>query len=1329
MNQGIVRGVVSAVLLSVFHAPAAPTVALLDFRRAKDPNLLVPPYQGFTMLVQSELVDRSDCVLVERSAIADALAENELQAMTEAGYGRVAKMLRADLVIDGRFEGFQRKGWSTRRTGTRYDGTPIIDRKQHPKDVPDQRLSLLAIDTGRGLPLATNVVEFPNGMEPAKADLNLAGEVAGRLAELIELAEQRKRVIASQTVVAALHLWRTETLRAPQYDHVEADLIRELRLAARGGDFFIHSLGGAGEAVFERELSLLGLVTANTNAWREIADVYVWGEIQSNMGDPAIELTIWNGTAKPIILREVVPGMMPKELRPWPKDKNGKPYGTDKQEYHEWQAKRAPYRDLFPTNGMSLAVRTLAKKTLARAVKSTSGQSPLDVRKDLAAKFLAPFPRSETGQMSVRDRMAQRNSMSKTVNNWDVALGLRHVSMTPGQLESALRMGEIALFFDPGNQGVSEEFHKLIDRKLDAMEHGWPMNDFRSSLRWDEHVKRFGLQGNWAKSSGFQSSFKLEPYLWRWATLWREVTRDRHVSFGQTPTDKTGLFRNNVHEPPAPWMMTAEFRELVRMELARRLEVTLRYLAAGPTAVGRSRFISIRRDRRITRQWTGEKLNALIDLLMNPNHQVVSKAEAERLSDLVIRAKSNIYGRAPSSASRTASVQSGAITSDNTDSLQVFEEMKQLLQRQPGKKYPDEMAAFRYFSEQVGNLFADRKFEQLEQMMEHIRKHDGRFPSGAGFRQVFYDSVEKAEDKNWNAAIGRAKRWVDSVPGSATARIVRANLLKRHGWSIRGTGPARTVSADSWKRMREKMVEAEAVLKEAEKFSQDDPELYTARIGLIMAQSGPRYLMEKAFASAVALDPRYLPAYYSKALYLLPRWKGKSGDWQAFAREAGQRHLPEHGDSLFARIVIEMGFGIAPDELEIVSDATAGGLKISWTRLKPAIEEIMRHHPKSALFPSYLTGLCYRMGELEQGVSMLRALGDELIESASLTPWPFRSYREHLRLSKEPMARTPLRSWQVREGPLVSLWQTAFVPDSSAVVMPYDDGSVKFHSVADGKAICTIESSADLGGATSVAISSDSAHVAVGHSTDVARSKKPTLKVYSLADLKETTAREVTFTPWSLFFGANSKRLTAACGDNRVGGELWVLQLAEGTSTNAMVRRQWPFRHAFNMADSDRVIASYANGLAAWRGANNFDFTAGVARTETNAMNLYMHGLALSPDQRHIVIGRGGFQPTQIAPGRLEVRELKNIKQSRRTPKEDVAGVTAVAWSSDGRWIFSAGYDFAISIWDAQTLEKRAVLIGPSGAPSWITCSFDSRKLAVSEYSGKVNLFDLSFLY
>jgi hypothetical protein len=95
------------------------------------------------------------------------------------------------------------------------------------------------------------------------------------------------------------------------------------------------------------------------------------------------------------------------------------------------------------------------------------------------------------------------------------------------------------------------------------------------------------------------------------------------------------------------------------------------------------------------------------------------------------------------------------------------------------------------------------------------------------------------------------------------------------------------------------LASAAAVLKEATTLEGKCPHWFVIALWVGIGQSWDRQAFEQVFEAGVELEPTYYYLYQVKAMYLLPRWFGREGEWERFAEESTLKVGGDQGDIVF----------------------------------------------------------------------------------------------------------------------------------------------------------------------------------------------------------------------------------------------------------------------------------------------------------------------------------------------------------------------------------------------------------------------------------------------
>jgi WD40 repeat protein len=113
--------------------------------------------------------------------------------------------------------------------------------------------------------------------------------------------------------------------------------------------------------------------------------------------------------------------------------------------------------------------------------------------------------------------------------------------------------------------------------------------------------------------------------------------------------------------------------------------------------------------------------------------------------------------------------------------------------------------------------------------------------------------------------------------------------------------------------------------------------------------------------------------------------------------------------------------------------------------------------------------------------------------------------------------------------------------------------------------------------------------------------------------------------------------------------------------------------------------------------------------------------LAFAPDGKILAVG---FHNPASPPntGQLTLWDLESFREVKRTRPSAAEGLSALAFSSDGKTLVSAGH--VVKVWDAQTLEERQVLREHNGPVRDLAFSPNGSVLATSGDDRLIRLWD-----
>jgi hypothetical protein len=256
------------------------------------------------------------------------------------------------------------------------------------------------------------------------------------------------------------------------------------------------------------------------------------------------------------------------------------------------------------------------------------------------------------------------------------------------------------------------------------------------------------------------------------------------------------------------------------------------------------------------------------------------------------------------------------------------------------------------------SLFTAKDFDALDALARKHRESKEHYADGIWKLSEVYAGLQidkrSSSDTQWTEHLSALEEWGKTKP-SVTARVALADSLVSYAWRARGGD--RTVTREGRKLFGERLKQATGVLTEARNEARNLKELcprwwsvmLQAALGLGVDQTG----YDRIFNEAITIDSTYVPYYARKANYLLPRWHGRPGEWEAFIAKAADNIGGEDGDILYARVV---WFTHTYRMFSNIFDEN----HLSWPRTDRGFAALEKRYPDSLAVKSeraYLAGL------------------------------------------------------------------------------------------------------------------------------------------------------------------------------------------------------------------------------------------------------------------------------------------------------------------------------------------------------------------------------------
>lgn len=246
---------------------------------------------------------------------------------------------------------------------------------------------------------------------------------------------------------------------------------------------------------------------------------------------------------------------------------------------------------------------------------------------------------------------------------------------------------------------------------------------------------------------------------------------------------------------------------------------------------------------------------------------------------------------------------------------------------------------FEYRSE-IRRHYNAREFAELEKRGSETRNAQWTFADGTWRIVEFYrafDPRREEPDSMWRLHEAIHKAWVEAYPESTTARVAEAAFWVEYAWQARGHGSAGEVTAEGRRLFAERLAAAQAALDASASLKERCPVWFVVQMRVALGLGWPRDRYDRLYLEAKAFAPGCWHFDTARANFLLPRWFGKRGEWEADAeRQAMQPG--SLGAAGYARVVASVS-GYYDDLIRET--------RLSWPLAKEGFAALVRDYPES----------------------------------------------------------------------------------------------------------------------------------------------------------------------------------------------------------------------------------------------------------------------------------------------------------------------------------------------------------------------------------------------
>jgi tetratricopeptide (TPR) repeat protein len=275
-------------------------------------------------------------------------------------------------------------------------------------------------------------------------------------------------------------------------------------------------------------------------------------------------------------------------------------------------------------------------------------------------------------------------------------------------------------------------------------------------------------------------------------------------------------------------------------------------------------------------------------------------------------------------------------------------------------------------------MLQNKRYDILEKHLLSFLRERNRDKNGQFLLNLAYQKLCGVEESQNSYAkrLFQLNAWLTYQNSSHFANACLGIIYINYAWYARGSGFANTITEEGGRLFEERLLTAKDYLEKAYSLDQSDPNVPAWLITVAMGLGLEREEMEKQFKRAILADPTDHQAYFSKLMYLMPKWLGSKEEMFLFARDSAKKAPP--GSRISGVLLTahwEMYFR-SGENRSYFRDPNI------WKEMKEVYQTLTKSFPEAKTTHNWFARTAYLAGDYEVARRELKIIGDDWDKNA-----------------------------------------------------------------------------------------------------------------------------------------------------------------------------------------------------------------------------------------------------------------------------------------------------------------------------------------------------------